>query len=81
MCHELRRLYLALARTASRGWRRWGIRRRLDGDDVDWVWIPVTVAPGRGEDSEGEGRKRDVIEARRGGIRDEERRELPACRG
>ena len=34
-----------------------------------------------GEDLEGEGRKRDVIDAWHGGIRDEECQKLPACRG
>ena len=34
-----------------------------------------------GEDSEGEGRKRGVFDARRGGTSDEERREVPACSG
>ena len=33
------------------------------------------------EDSEGEGRKRGIFDARRGGTSDEERRELPACSG
>ena len=33
-----------------------------------------------GEDSEGEGRKRGVLDARRGGTSDEERPEVPACR-
>ena len=36
---------------------------------------------GGGEDSEGEGRKRGVFDARRGGTSDEERREVPACSG
>ena len=35
---------------------------------------------GGGEDSEGKGRKRGVLDARRGGTSDEERREVPACR-
>ena len=36
---------------------------------------------GRREDSEGEGRKRGVFDARRGGTSDDERREVPACSG
>ena len=35
---------------------------------------------GGGEDLEGEGRKRGVLDARRGSRSDEERREVPACR-
>ena len=66
------------------------LRRRGGGDgeseeDVtEMTWSgsgsQFLLRRGGGEDLEGEGRKRGVLDARRGSRSDEERREVPACR-
>ena len=80
MRHELCCLFLGLAHATPRGWR-WRVGKRCDGNDVERVGTQLLLRRGGGEDSEGEGRKRGVLDVRRGGTRDmadEDRREAPS---